>query len=184
MDSVKRVLLRQSWKTAAEIFIPRPDRGFRSVVATFIKHPLELQIFMLLRIAESCNLPADRNLPRYELDIKYLSFHRNLTSSDTSRASIRLRGALSRRDRNTEILPALSKIFVPSARLLAAITLHSNLPTFNPPPSTSMLEIGLRQYHEGRAAARMQYGRPPKLSRSFKVNTSISSKSFTKKQTK
>uniref|UniRef100_A0A7S0LUH4 Uncharacterized protein n=1 Tax=Cryptomonas curvata TaxID=233186 RepID=A0A7S0LUH4_9CRYP len=136
-----------------------------------------MQFFSLLQIAKSCNMPvtgAARNLQRYDFEVDHScrSTESQNDFPDTSSAAMHLRGGtLSREGFSlTEYSRASAVSFATSARLSGRSTPAARDAAFRPPLHASMPDQVLRQYHESRAAARMQHGRPPKLSRSVEVN--------------
>ena len=138
---------------------------------------LVMNFFTLLKIAKSCNIPvtgADRNLQRYEFEVDHScrpseSHH---DSPDASSAAMHLRGGtLSREGFSlTEYSRASAVSFASSARLSGRSTPAARDAAFRPPLHASKPDLVLRQYHESRAVACMQHGRPPKLSRSIEIN--------------
>ena len=138
---------------------------------------LILNFFTLFRIAKTCNVPvigAARNLAQYEFEVDNschptaspLHFH------DTSSAAMRLRGGtLSRESYSlTEFSRASAVSFAPSATVSGRCNPTSPDAAFHPPLHARILNPMVRHYRD--AAARMQHGRPPKLSRSVEVNES------------
>jgi hypothetical protein len=150
----------------------------RSKAITTIRfNMLIMQFFTLLQIANSCNIPvtgAARNLQRHEFEVDHscrpTEDHQDF--SDSLSAAMHLRGGtLSREGFSlTEHSRALAVSFAPSTRLSGRCTPAVRETAFRPPLRASSSDPVLRKYRDSRAAARMQHGRPPKLSRSVEVN--------------
>ena len=138
---------------------------------------LFLAIFALLRTVTSCNLPsagADRIFERYGFKVDHscqptgslLHFH------DTSSTAMHLRGgALSRECYSrTEFSHASAASFAPCAHHSCRCAPTSSDVVLSPPLHESMSDPMLQPYRDSSAAARMQHGRRPKLSRSVEVD--------------
>ena len=138
-----------------------------------------LVIFALLRTVMSCKLSSAgagqiHLFERYEFKVDHpcqpteslLFFH------DTSSTVMHLRGgALSRECYSrTEFSHASAVSLAPCARHCGGCAPTSSDVVLSPPLHESMSDPMLQPYHDGRAAARTQHGRRPKLSRSVEVD--------------
>ena len=128
-----------------------------------------IQFFVLLRIANQPAADAARNLPRYEFEVDDCQHHSHDTLPSTS---MHLRGGALSKEGYSLTEFSRASAFAPFARTVPRLSARctSTAAAVCPPLHSSMPDPVLLQYREGRAAARMQHGRPPKLSRSVEVN--------------